>query len=256
MKISQIVFIVLFAIFGFFILSRLKRNCPPLTANSETLVVGTSADFSPFSFMKEGEIVGFDIDIAKEVADRLNKNIEIVNRSFDMLIPELQLGRIEMIAAGMTATPERSERVLFTEPYISKTPLVAITLKNNPAISSFENLKGKNIIVNTGYTADLQLSKFPDINIKRLPTISDALLALNSGQGDAFVTAENTIKSFLKTKAGENYNVYQLEGLEENTALAIAKNKPELLTQVQKALNEMQADGTIEKLKKKWGLDD
>jgi arginine/lysine/histidine transporter system substrate-binding protein len=221
--------------------------------SNKTLIVGTSADFAPFSFLINNKIVGFDIDIANEIAQRLNMPIEIVNRSFDMLIPEIQLGNIHMIAAGMSITPEKSEQVLFTDPYITGTNLIAISKKNH-LINSFEDLKNKEVVVNSGYTSDLYLSQFKDINIKRLPTVSDAFLAINSGQGDVFVTAENTVIPFFKKYNQADFNIFKLKEKSEDTALAVSKHSQSLYKKINETLQNMIKDGTIKKLKEKWEL--
>src|SRR5437868_1703335 len=100
----------------------------------QELIVGTNADFPPFSFIKDGTIVGFDIDIAHEVAHRLNKKLTLIDLPFIALIPELQMGAIHIIAAGMTATEERAKQVYFTRPYIQGVPLLVISLTSNPPI--------------------------------------------------------------------------------------------------------------------------
>lgn len=113
-----------------------KKDHTP-ASNQDVLVVGTSADFPRFTFINdEGVIVGFDIDIATEVAKGLGKKIEIKDRSFDMLIPEAQNGSIHIIAAGMTITPERAKQILFTKPYLKNEPLVILTLTKIPLPAS------------------------------------------------------------------------------------------------------------------------
>src|SRR5580704_2849514 len=86
--------------------------------SSNILLVGTNAEFAPYSFIDNGQIVGFDIDVAQEVAQRLGKTITFKDMPFESLLPELQLGRIEIIAAGITPTQERAQKVLFTKPYV------------------------------------------------------------------------------------------------------------------------------------------
>lgn len=237
----------------FFLKKETDQNKNQIIKSSNKLIVGTSADFAPFSFLENNQIVGFDIDIANEVASRLDMDIEIINRSFDMLIPELQLNKIHMIAAGMSTTEERKKQALFTEPHIEGTKLIAVS-KKNKKINNFKELEKEQIIVNTGYKADLFLSEFPKINLKRLPTVTDALLALNSNKGTVFVTAENTIKPYFKDHNIESYNIFTLEEGQEDTALAISKQHPEIHTKISKIIKNMKNDGTIEKLEKKWGI--
>lgn len=229
-----------------------KKTCAADT-DSTRLIVGTSADFPPFSFIKDGEIVGFDIDLAREVCNRLNKKMELKDMPFDTLVPQLQLGRMQMIAAGMTATPERTERVNFTKPYLVGEPLVVITLAKNP-ITALNQLQTKNVVVNEGYTADTYMSKQEGIVLKRLPNISDAFMALNSGRAYAFVTARNSVKTFFDQHGIGKYSMFIIPNTAENSALVISKKFPELLPCVQQALDALETDGTLQALKVKWGL--
>ena len=126
--------------------------------SSDILLVGTNAEFAPYSFIDNGNIVGFDIDIAHEVAKRLGKTITFKDMPFESLLPELQLGRIEIIAAGITPTQERAQKVLFTKPYVEGDKLVVLTRRNTPLITSIDDLNGKKVVVNDGFTADLYMS--------------------------------------------------------------------------------------------------
>lgn len=221
----------------------------------DILIVGTSADYQPFSFRdKDNTIVGFDIDVVKEVAKRLSMTVDLQDRPFGLLLPQIELGQIHAIAAGMTPTPERSERVTFTKPYLLGNPLLVVTLANQPEVTSLEDLKGKDVIVNTGYTADLYMSKIPGINLIRLTKVADALAALEHGKGYAFVTATFTLLPYIKD-GKERFNYFRLPETEESSALALSKKLPaEFAERVQKALDSMEADGTIDGLKKKWEL--
>ena len=151
------------------------------------LIVGTSADFPNFSFRdKDNTIVGFDIDVIKEVTKRLGMELDLQDRPFGLLLPQIELGQIHAIAAGMTPTEERAKRVTFSKVYLSGNPLLVVSSAKNPAITDLEDLKGKDVIVNTGYTADFYMSKVPNVNLIRLTKVADALAALEQGKGYAF----------------------------------------------------------------------
>lgn len=113
------------------------------TPNRDSLIIGTNAEFPPFSFIDNDNIVGFDIDVITEIAKRLNKKISFANMSFEALIPELQIGTIAVIAAGMTPTKQRAEKVFFTTPHFSGDPLLAITKKGTQPITKPEELINK-----------------------------------------------------------------------------------------------------------------
>lgn len=229
-------------------------NITPQADLPNTLIIGTSADFPPFAFTDTNhELTGFDIAIAKEVGKRLGMTTDIQDMRFDLLLPELQMGHIHMIAAGLTPTPERAQNVLFTKPYISANPLVVVSLATNP-IDSIEELKNKEVIVNTGYSADTYLAQFPDINLTRLNTIAEAFAVLDKGGATAFVTASNTLKPVFEKLDKQRFKTFILPQSDETNALAISKRYDYLLPKIQKALDDMQADGTIDALKQEWKL--
>lgn len=223
----------------------------------DTIIVGTNADFPPFSFIDHDEIVGFDIDIMKEIAQRLGKKITISNMSFAALIPELQLGTIQAIAAGMTPLPERAQRAFFTTPHFSGDQLMAIQKIGATPLTTADQLKEKSIAVNQGYTADTYITQLDAPMIVRLssPLVSMGLLAINSGQADVYVVQYSSLKPFLAAQK-DNYTISTLEGTAESAALAVSKKFPDLYAKMEKIVIDMINDGTIQQLKKKWNIND
>jgi polar amino acid transport system substrate-binding protein len=223
-----------------------------VVADQKTFVVGTNAEFPPFSY-KEGEkIVGFDIDIAKEVCARLGNKVEFKDMPFEALIPELILGRVDFLAAGMSATEERAQKVLFTQSYLQGDPLACVTLINSSC--PFSALKGKTILVNEGYTADMFLSGQQGYQILRLPAPAEAFIALKMGKAQGFITAKSTVDAFLENQPGVDFHIEAIEGTEESCSLVFAKTKEDLLQEIQAVLDAMQKDGTVAKYKAKWKL--
>lgn len=250
---KKLIYLGIVIVLGFVIFTRMSRRASSKAV--DVLIVGTSADFQPMSFKKENDIVGFDIDLITEIGKRLNKKIEIKDMPFEVLLPQIQLGSIHVIAAGMSATPERMLRVLFSEPYISNNPLVTVTRIGEGKVTNFDQLKGKRVIVNQGYVADIELSKMPEIQLVRLATVADALMALDAHRGDVFVTAASSIKPVIEALHEARYETHPLPGTEENTALAISKEHSELQTSINRVLNELETDGTLHTLKEKWHLE-
>ena len=235
----------LFTLFTCFSVSILHALAP-------ALIVGTNAEFPPFCYIENKTIVGFDIDIAKEVAQRLGKKIQFKDMPFDALIPEIILGHVDFVAAGMSYTEERAKRVSFTKPYITEDPLVILTNSNKKM--TLDDLQGKTVIVIEGFTADLFMSSKNGINLIRLPTQADGFMAIKSNRADAFVTAKSTVDAFFDIQDSSAFHTSLLEGTGETCALVVPKNKSEILTEVQNALDDMETDGTLTKLKAKWKL--
>jgi|GEM_PF-206100 len=222
-------------------------------AQRALLIVGTSAEYQPFTFIQDDRIIGFEIEIAQEIVNRLDKNIQLYDMPFDTLIPEAQLGNIQLIAAGLTPTPERAEQLLFTEPYLINDPLVVIT-KKPFSIQSLKDLVGKRVVVNEGYTADFYMTKQENIILRRMTTPANAMAALEHEAVDAFVTARNCAKHCTNHNGIYKFNMFTIPSTNESYSLAIAKKHAKLLPDISKALNGLKQDGTLQKLKQKWHI--
>lgn len=239
---------------SFILVWRLANRSPSETRQTENiLIVGTNAEYAPFSFVQGKTVTGFDIDLIEEVAKRLNKTIQLQDMPFDGLISSLQLGSIQVIAAGITPTAERAERIIFTKPYLTGDQLLIVSRADAP-LKNINALKGKKVAVNEGFTADYYMSKIPGIDLTKFATAIESFMTLESGRVDALVAAQNTIKPFLDHYGAQNFSVSPIPGTTDEYALAISKKYPELLEPIQKAIDDMAADGSLEKLKEKWGL--
>jgi len=220
-----------------------------------SIIVGITADFPPFTMMDVNyKIVGFDVDLIKEIGNRLDMTIELQNMPFSALLPALQLGRIQVICSGLTATPERAKHLLFTTPYLENNPLIIVSRASEP-YDTVESLHGKEVIVNEGYTADLYMSKITDVHTRRLKSVSDAFLALNSGRASAFVTARNSVQSFFDKQGMQKYHVATIPDTDENASIAVSPRCPELLSKIQSALDSMKQDGSLKQLKHTWKIE-
>jgi len=255
MKIKQIFIVILIMLIAssFYIWRSVKKKGDKAVL-PETVIVGTNAEYPPFTFIKNNQIAGFDIDVAKEAFKRINKKIIIKDMSFKALIPSIQLGQVQVIAAGMTATPDRAKHVLFTKPYVVGDRLLIINLAKDAPFRNVDELSGKKVIVDEGYTADLYMSKIKGPILQRFPSPAQSFLALQSGRAQAYVIAESSARLFFEKYGEENYNHVPIEGTEETYSLTISKKYPQILDKIQEALSSMEKDGTLQKLKVKWKI--
>lgn len=233
----------------------------PSTATScpvqETLVVGTSADYPPYASINlaTGEIVGFDIDIVTEVAHRLHKKIQIKDMPFNSLMLDLVAGQIDLIAAGLSPSEQRKKTVTFSRPYLDSDYNLVITKKENPKITSIEDLYNKPVAVNTGYTCDTFLSTIPQIPLVRLESTSDGIMALQANSVYAFATLQSCLELFLKQQdSNHDYQFFKLPIDADGCALAYEKENKVLQEKIDPIIDEMERDGTLHTLKMKWGL--
>lgn len=231
-----------------------RKSAIPNTDTS-SIIVGTNAEYPPFTFKDHnGDIVGFDIDIVKEVGKRLNRNVILQDMSFTMLLPKLQSGCLQIVAAGASPSPERENQVFFTKPYLANDPLIIITRADHTPIKTIADLTGQEVIVNDGFTADLYLSELNGPILKRLPTVADAFLTLISKRADAFVSARSATEPFFAQADRSKFTISQLPDKTDSYVLLISLKFPELLAHVQQALDAMEQDGTIATIKQKWNL--
>lgn len=223
----------------------------------QTIIVGTSADYPPFASLnlKTDEIVGFDIDIAREICNRLNKKMVLKDIPFASLIFGVLSQNIDIIAAGMSPTPKRAETVSFSKLYIEPDPFMIITKKSNNTVATIDDLTGKKVAVNSGYTAETYLSDKPGIELVRLTSPADSMLALTTGAVDAFVCARSVAQLILHQQSdAEIFSSVLIPNTGDGCALAINKNNQALLESINLALDSMQQDGTIATLKQKWNI--
>jgi polar amino acid transport system substrate-binding protein len=219
------------------------------------IVMGTSADFPPYEFHKvEGNkdtIVGFDVDIANAIAKKLGVKLEIKDMDFKGLIPALQAGRIDMIVAGMTPTPERAKSVDFSDLYYNSQQVVVV--KNDSPISKFDDLKGKTVAVQIGTTSEEAAKKIPDVNLKQLNRVGDAFMDLKNGRCDAIVLENTVANAYLKEYNDMKIlNMKEINTVENGSAVAVAKGNKELVNIINDVIKELKASGEYDKLIDKW----
>lgn len=220
----------------------------------DVLRVGLSSDYPPFTYKENDTLVGLDIDLVREVGQRLNKDIEFVDMPFVTLMPQLQTGAIHLIASGLARTEERSACALFTIPYVSGDTFIIVTPRTAPALENIDDLAGKRVAVNEGYTADQYLAKMPTIQTLRLPSMVDAFMALETGRADALVAPMSGLLQIRDQGRLEEYRLFTIPEMCENIALAVSKQYPELCEQLSSVLQDMATDGTLDTLKSKWGV--
>src|SRR5256885_429404 len=119
MKKTSLFILTALIIGSMIMLWRTTKKETSLSPSFETIIVGTNTEFQPFSFKEGDTITGFDIELMEEIGKRLNKKIIFKDMPFEALIPEIQLGNVQVAAGGITPTEKRAQRVLFTQPHLT-----------------------------------------------------------------------------------------------------------------------------------------
>ncbi len=236
--------------------------------DTNTLTMATNAAFPPYEFIEDGDYAGIDVEIAQEIAKKLDMKLEIVDTEFDSIIGGVVSGKYDMGMAGMTVTEDRLENVNFTSTYA--TGIQVVIVNEDSEYTSYEdfytgfdeegNPKGvkENITIGVqqGTTGDIYSSSKPkdwgfgEKNVKRYKTGAEAIMALQAGKVTCVIIDNEPAKSFVAANKG--LKILDTSYTEEDYAIAIAKDNDKLLQKVNKALEELIADGTVQKIIDKY----
>ncbi len=219
------------------------------------LVMATNAEFPPYEYVENGEIVGIDAEIAAAIAKELGMDFRIENMEFGSIITAVQSGKVDIGVAGMTVTDERLESVNFSTPYATGVQVVIVT--EDSAITSVDDLfdvGGFAIGVQDATTGDIYATG--DIADKGLGTVeryakgADAVQALISGKIDCVIIDNEPAKAFVA--ANEGLKILDTEYITEDYAIAISKKNTKLLDDINAALEKLTDDGTIPAIIEKY----
>jgi polar amino acid transport system substrate-binding protein len=222
------------------------QELPPLRA----AVDGT---FAPHAFPSlSGGYQGFNIDLANEIARRLKRNIVIDAAQFSGLVPALQAGTYDFLAAPTTVTKDRAENMLFTEGYLN-TDFQFLIKKGTPKINQLEDLKGKTIAVNKGSAYDSwarELESKIGWKVESFGTQTDAVQAVLVGRADANVAGNTVIAWAVKNNPQLELSYLYSTGLV--WAAPLRKDSGELRRTIEEPIECMKLDGTLARMHEKW----
>lgn len=210
--------------------------------------------FAPHAFPKlDGGVQGFNVDLFTEVAKRLGRPITIDSASFSGLVPALNAGRYDFLAAPVTVTKERAENLLFTEGYLYTEFQFGIR-KGNAPITSLDDLKGKAIAVNKGSAYDAWAqANAPKLGFtyQTYDTNPDAVQAVVAGRAYA-VLAGNTVVKYAASRQPQLVPDFVIKETRAHWAAPFRKDEVALRNQVEDVLECMKRDGSLAKLSEKW----
>ena len=208
----------------------------------EEIVMVTEAGFAPYEYYENGEIVGVDIDIAKQIAKELGKKLVIKDVSFDSIINEVNSGKADFGAAGISYSDERAKEVDFSINYATSRQVVIV--KENSDIS-IDNMNGKKIAVQLGSIADTYVSEnYLDAEIVRQKKYLAAIQDLKDDKVDLVVMDELPAKEILANNSG--LKIIPGELTSDSYGMIVKKDNEELLEVINRVLDRLVNDGTID----------
>lgn len=221
------------------------------------LLIATSPDFPPFENLENGEMVGLDIEIGKAVAEKLGLEPEFVSLQFDSILTAVAAGtQADVGISGLTVDPERAKTVDFSDSYYVDDLSVAV-MKNNADITADNadealNKEGVVIAVQSGTSGETYVKEnYSKATVQPYGNSTDAFAALQSGQANAVCTNKAVVERML-ANAYTDAQVVKSIATGEEYAVAVAQENKALTAAINKALEELQADGTIDDLVAKY----
>lgn len=207
------------------------------------LIMVTEAGFAPYEYYSNGEIVGVDVDIAKEIAASMGKELVIKDIAFDSIINEVKTGKADFGAAGISYNEERAKNVDFTINYSTSKQVVIV--KNDSGITNIGDINNKKIAVQLGSIADTYVSStYKNASVVRQKKYLAAIEDLNTGKVDCVVMDLLPAEQILKTNSGLKI----LDGalVEDSYGMIVKKGNKELLNNINKVLEKLKNEGKID----------
>lgn len=222
-------------------------------APAKVLKVGTNTGFVPFEFKAEGksEPQGFDIDLIKAVAAKMNYRVEIYDYDFDDLIDELNKKSVDVIIAAITVTDVRKAQISFSEPYFSSG--LAIVASSDSRINSLSDLEGKTIFVEKGTTGADIAKTVKGANVLEFDTLSDKFSIIKHWTGAALITDRPVIEYILSSdKNLDGLKIIGKNLTHEEYGIEMRKADTKLQQEINSTLKNIKTGGEYDKICDKW----
>jgi polar amino acid transport system substrate-binding protein len=232
-----------------------KESSSAAAENRPEYVVGADGAYAPFASENEQkELVGFDVDIMRAVADKAGIRIRIVNTPFDGLFNALAQGDRDILISTITINDQRRQSMDFSEPYFVANQL--IVLPKNSKVTKFENLKSLKIGVQSGTTADEAAQNLVgknSPNVKRFESMPLSFQELEGGGVDAVIGDNGVVTNFVKNNPAKNFRIVDDPSFpKEHYGIAVKKGNQDLLAKLNHGLEQIKADGTQDRIYKKY----
>ncbi|MGI9276414.1 MAG: transporter substrate-binding domain-containing protein [Endozoicomonas sp.] len=220
-----------------------------------TLRVGMEAGYMPFEMTdKRGQIVGFDVDVARQMAKAMGVKLELVNTAWDGIIPALLTKKFDIIMSGMTLTPQRNLQINFAEPYIVVGQTILLRKGVEKEIKNYRDLNSSKYIVATklGTTGEQATKRYlGKADIRLFETEADGALEALNGKADAFVY-DLPFNAIYSSQNPGKLTHLDTAFTHEPLAWGVRKGDPDFLNWLNNFLRQIKGDGTYDKIYGKW----
>jgi polar amino acid transport system substrate-binding protein len=225
------------------------------------LVIGMEAQYVPYEFFKDGQIVGYDVDILNKFADKLGVKVKLVDTEWNGIIPALLAKKFDAILSGMTITKERSQKLNFAMPYAEATNVILVRA-NDDSIKTAEDLSGKKVGAQISSAGDKVAKEFQEVlkskgkagysDYKLYDHYPEAYVDLTNGRTDGVVNSLSTLAIVMKEQPGKYKTVRGIQSLKAYFGMAFRKEDTEFLKFANEQFAEMKKNGELAALQIKW----
>jgi polar amino acid transport system substrate-binding protein len=220
------------------------------TIEEGKLLMGSDTTYPPFESIEDGEAVGFDVDVATEIAKRLGLELEVVTVAWEGIIPGLKTDKYDIIMSAMTITEERQEEIDFCDPYIDSNQSICVR-NDNTDILAPENLVGKIVGVQVDTTGQFTAEEIEGITeIRKFDTILLAFEDLELGRIDAIMN-DYPVNAYISKTRG-NTKVVDTIMTDESYGIGVKMGNDALLEAINDAIKDMMDDGTYDEIYEEW----
>jgi len=251
LDIKEVIFVK--NVFGLFLCLLFLCACSR-TNDTNILKIGTDATYPPFEIIDTttGELVGFDIDLMKEICKEISKKPEFIIVPFDGIIAGLKQKKYDAIISAMTITDERSKEVGFSKPYFLAGQSIVVREDNN-SIKSLNDLINKKIGVQLGTTGEIEAKKILNVVVVSYDNISAAFIDLKNGRIDAIINDIPTNRLIVNQKG--KMKIVGEPLTKECYGIAVRQEDKKLLELINCTLDKIQKNGIQRKLYRKWQIE-
>ncbi|MBW4553622.1 MAG: transporter substrate-binding domain-containing protein [Aphanocapsa sp. GSE-SYN-MK-11-07L] len=218
------------------------------------LTMGTATDYPPFEYRASdsGEIIGFDVALAKYISQRLGYNLKLQDLAFVKVIPALQAGKLDFAAAAITPTPERRQKVDFSEAYFESRNTIAARQGAN--LKTLADLSDRRVGVQDGSIQEEQMQKLAataqELRVVRFKRLPDLISAIKAKKVDAAIIEDTVVATYIADHPELEFNV--ISNQEPVTfAIAFPKGSP-LVDDFNRIIQEMKDSGELDRLVRQW----
>ncbi len=225
------------------------------------MVVGMEVAYVPYEFFKDGEVMGYDVDLTRKFAEKLGVKVTFVDTEWAGIIPALLAKKFDVIISGMTITAERAQKVNFSMPYAEATSVV-LARANDDSIKTAEDMAGKRMGAQLGSAADKVAKQFEaTLMAKGKPGYTDyklydhypeAYVDLTNKRLDGVVNALSSLQIVIKEAPGKYKTVTGVQAIKAYFGMAFRLEDKQMLAFVNEQLGAMKKNGELDKLQIKW----